>query len=453
MTRIEPEIGRAQTAWERSVDRRRLDDFNVTRALDLYFPLDGDVNEATGKAKDVRSVGGEACFDTGMLGRGLTLDKQVHLNAGDIADYDADDSFTLAAWVWPEKDCNGSIVSRTEDGAKPKGIDLVVRDGRVRVNLIAQWIDDAIRLVTRDRLPVGKWTHVAVTVDGSRFAKGVRVYFDGVPQSVDVEIDSLYQSFGNHGPLWVGASGDPTSHFHGRIDEIRTYKDELTPEEVEILATPKTVREIIAQPAGARTAGEARKLRECFLTNHAPPAIAAANNRLHAAEQALQQLIESFSSVMVMEEMTARRPAHVLFRGQYDQPRAEVDPGVPAVLPPLPAAAPRNRLGFAKWLVDPGQPLTGRVIVNRLWQMSFGTGLVKTAENFGAQGDPPSHPMLLDWLARELIDGGWNVKAMRRLIVTSATYRQSSHVSPKALAADPENRFLAPGHGFACRPR
>src|SRR5262249_36300280 len=125
-----------------------------------------------------------------------------------------------------------------------------------------------------------------------------------------------------------------------------------------------------------------------------------------------------------------------------------VSAGVPAALPPLPPGAPNNRLGLAQWLVHPSHPLTARVAVNRIWQMFFGTGLVKTAENFGSQGEPPSHPELLDWLATEFVRGGWNVKSLQRLIVTSATYRQSSKVSAELLARDPENRLLARGPRF-----
>jgi Protein of unknown function (DUF1553) len=148
---------------------------------------------------------------------------------------------------------------------------------------------------------------------------------------------------------------------------------------------------------------------------------------------------------MVMEEMKEPRATFVLIRGQYDKPGARVTPGVPAALPPLPKGAPNNRLGFARWLVEPDHPLTARVAVNRYWQTFFGTGLVKTAEDFGAQGEWPSHPDLLDWLATEFPRTGWNVKAMLRLIVTSATYRQSSKVSRELLHRDPDNRLLARG--------
>jgi hypothetical protein len=120
-----------------------------------------------------------------------------------------------------------------------------------------------------------------------------------------------------------------------------------------------------------------------------------------------------------------------------------VEPGVPASLPPLPAGAENNRLGFAKWVVDPGNPLLARVTINRFWQMYFGTGIVKTTEDFGMQGEWPSHPELLDWLATEFIRTGWDTKAMQKLIVTSATYRQSSKTSPELQQRDPENRLLA----------
>jgi mono/diheme cytochrome c family protein len=159
---------------------------------------------------------------------------------------------------------------------------------------------------------------------------------------------------------------------------------------------------------------------------------------------------KAITSVMVMEDTAKPRPTHVLKRGRYDMPDTSraVEPGVPSSLPPLPKGAKRNRLGLAGWLVAPENPLSARVAVNRIWQHHFGTGLVKTAENFGIQGEPPSHPDLLDWLASELLRSGWDVKALHRLIVTSATYRQRSKASASLLAHDPENRLLARGPRF-----
>jgi len=149
-----------------------------------------------------------------------------------------------------------------------------------------------------------------------------------------------------------------------------------------------------------------------------------------------------------MQDLLQPRPAFLLERGAYDKPGEKVERAVPAALPQLSPDAPKNRLGLAQWLVDTRNPLTARVAVNRLWQTIFGTGLVKTAEDFGVQGEPPSHPELLDWLATEFVRTNWDVKAMVRLMVTSAAYRQASTATPDLIARDPENRLLARGPRF-----
>src|SRR5437773_3196141 len=151
---------------------------------------------------------------------------------------------------------------------------------------------------------------------------------------------------------------------------------------------------------------------------------------------------------MVMEDMPKPRDTFILVRGAYDKKGDKVSATVPAVLLPLPAEAPPSRLALARWLVDPDHPLTARVTVNRHWQTFFGAGLVRTVEEFGAQGERPSHPELLDWLATEFVRTGWDVKALQRLIVTSATYRQSSRATEELLERDPENRMLARGPRF-----
>ncbi len=159
-----------------------------------------------------------------------------------------------------------------------------------------------------------------------------------------------------------------------------------------------------------------------------------------------------YRTALVMQEMVAPRATHILMRGAYDKPAAEVTAGVPGALSPLSPDLPRNRLGLARWLVDPINPLPARVTVNRLWQSVFGVGLVRTTEDFGTQGELPSHPELLDWLATELMRREWDMKAMLRLLVTSSTYRQSSRLTPVLHDRDPENRLLARGAGIGCKP-
>ncbi|MGD9854144.1 MAG: PSD1 and planctomycete cytochrome C domain-containing protein [Planctomycetaceae bacterium] len=207
-------------------------------------------------------------------------------------------------------------------------------------------------------------------------------------------------------------------------------------------AVPPTVFAILGKPADQRTTDEQGALYAYF---H--------GLRVAALEKEIAQLKGTFPKVMVMCERAEVRPAHVLQRGSYSQPGELVGRNTPAVLPPFPQDQPRDRLGLARWLVSPEHPLTARVTVNRFWQMFFGVGLVKTTEDFGAQGEWPSHPDLLDWLARQFIDSGWDVKALVRLIVTSAAYRQSSQMTPETYARDPENRLLARGPRFRLRPQ
>jgi hypothetical protein len=161
-----------------------------------------------------------------------------------------------------------------------------------------------------------------------------------------------------------------------------------------------------------------------------------------------KELLAKTPNSMIMQEMAKPRATYLLDRGEYDQPRQKVEPGTPGCLPPMTPGLPRNRLGLARWLVDPAHPLTARVQVNRLWQMIFGSGIVETSDDFGAQGEGPSHPELLDHLAVDFVESGWDVKAMLRRLVTSATYRQSSRVAPDLLVRDPRNRLLARGPRF-----
>jgi Protein of unknown function (DUF1553)/Protein of unknown function (DUF1549)/Planctomycete cytochrome C len=206
---------------------------------------------------------------------------------------------------------------------------------------------------------------------------------------------------------------------------------------------PADIKTTLLKPTAERTEKESEALTKYFVTH--PIERRLLNQRVRALEAERAAIEKKIPTTMVMSEMATPRDTFVLLRGDYTKPGDKVTPAVPPFLPPMPADAPRNRLGLARWLVDPANPLTARVAVNRYWQMYFGTGIVKTAEDFGSQGEAPSHPELLDWLATEFTRTGWNVKAMQRLIVTSAAYRQSSIASPELRERDPENRLIARG--------
>ena len=214
---------------------------------------------------------------------------------------------------------------------------------------------------------------------------------------------------------------------------------------------PKEVAEVVRLDRARRSEAQKKALRDYFVVHAYSKTRSTFEpllRQLAEAEKERDALDQQVPASLVFRERKEPKPAFVLKRGEYDQKGERVDRGVPAFLPPLPAGAPRDRLGLARWLVAPGNPLTARVAVNRLWQQCFGTGLVKTAEDFGAQGEPPSHPELLDWLAVRFRDDGWDIKATLRRIVTSATYRQASRVTPDRLAKDPANRLLSRGPRF-----
>jgi hypothetical protein len=256
-------------------------------------------------------------------------------------------------------------------------------------------------------------------------------------------LDAINQDFSSDEPLRIGGAGGFGPPFVGFIDDARVYSRALDKGEITILATGRDLAQIAASPESDRTPAENTKLRQAFLELGAPERIENAWNARVKSYTARDAFIEQIQTVMIMEELPAPKDTFLLIRGSYDRPGEKVTRGVPEILPPLPAGSPSNRLGLARWLVDPAHPLTARVTVNRFWQHYFGTGIVKTVEDFGSQGEWPSHPALLDWLATEFIQSGWNVKQLQKTIVMSATYRQSSAVTPELVAKDPENRLLA----------
>jgi hypothetical protein len=447
-SQMEPELRTAQARWEKTADRAALGDWSVTDRLLARFPLGGNTTEATGKARAASFQGGKPTFVPGRMGKAAALDGKCFINAGNVGNFGFKDRFTLSAWIYPKGPRGGVVLSRMVDEEQAEGYQVRLQDGRLHVNLVKRWLDDALRVETAQKVPADQWSHVAVTYDGSRVAAGIGVYVSGVRQKLKVNLDDLNQSFRTAQPFRIGAGDGPSHRLPGSVADVRIYGKALSPREVLIVASPESIGGIVAVPPQRRTRGQAVKLRSYFLARHAPPAVRRAHQDLVGLRQGKKRLIESFPTTMVMQERKKPRDTHVLIRGQYDKKGERVTAGVPAVLPSLPRGVNPNRLAFARWLVDRSNPLTARVAVNRFWQTYFGTGLVKTAEDFGAQGEWPSHPGLLDWLATEFLRTGWDVKALQKTIVLSATYRQSSRVTPALLRRDPENRLLARGPRF-----
>jgi hypothetical protein len=426
----------AQAAWEKTLPADPPIRWSLTRDLHAHLSLS---KLAVVDPLDVLWTAGPKFIE-----QAVALGGRGYLDAGDIGRFGFFDKFTFAAWVAPHAG-GGSIVSRMNDSDRADGYNLAIEGGKIHVHLVKRWLDDAIRVETVDSLPSGQWHHVAFSYDGSRLASGIKIYVNGRSAKLKVNLDDLNQNFVTDQPLRIGAGGGPGSRFHGAISDLRIYQQVVPAADIGILANLDTINALAALAPTKRTAAQQHKLRNYFLEKDAPQGIREASAKRQAARRELEDYDAALPTTMVMVEMPTPRDTHLLIRGEYDKKGAKVGPGVPAALPALGAGLPNNRLGFACWLVSADNPLTPRVTVNRFWQQLFGAGLVRSVEDFGAQGEWPSHPELLDWLAVEFRDGGWDVKLLLKTIVTSATYRQASKLTAGLKQKDPENRLLARG--------
>jgi hypothetical protein len=441
-----------QRKWENAVTAKPAEP-DVT-GLVAHYELDGNFSDVSGRYQHGRTVVGDPTFDPGRVGRAVSFDGDTEVSFGNVAAFDRGDAFSLAVWLKGRGNLPISVFQKIESADRRRGYEWRLDDialvgiqkwaARLTVRLASDLPDDAIEIRTRERLTLGDWYHVALTYDGSGKAAGLALYLNGARLNVEVVRDTLSGTVATDAPLRVG-SKDLGKSFVGQIDDLRLYSRVLTPQQVEDLAIHHPMRVILSGVIGKPSKEEADRTRDYFLTYAAPDAVRTTYRELKAVRGQRADLVKVIPTTMVMNEMKDQRETFILARGDYRNHTDKVQPGVPAILPPLPKDAPLNRLTLARWLVDPGHPLTSRVAVNRYWQTYFGLGIVKTQEDFGVQGEPPVHPELLDWLATEFVQTGWDVRAMQRLIVTSATYRQSSKTTAALRDKDPENRLLARG--------
>ncbi len=393
--------------------------------------------------KPAAAIKGDGFHLPGKRGDALVMTGETHVESAAGGVLHASDAFTLSAWVQPTVGDTMTIIARRGDAAPEAGYELLLKKRRLTFTAVHAAPGYQLEVHAASQLPTNQWSHVCVTYDGSSKAKGVKLFVNGELQPATVTADTLSGDILTDSPLQIGQRGSGTP-FRGMLDEIRIYPRALTPGEVGLVAGGDPVREIIAVAPAERNARQRRYLRQFFLEN-VDPAFKKLLGELRLLQSEITATRRRTPTVMVMQELPEPRQTLLLETGDYRSGKQPVQPGVPEVLPPLPAGAARNRLGLARWIVDRRNPLTARVMVNRLWQHLMGTGLVRTPEDFGVRGDLPTHPALLDWLAVEFMDSGWDIKHILRLIVSSATFQQTSHVSPQRWQLDPENRWLARG--------
>ncbi|MBI1370054.1 MAG: DUF1553 domain-containing protein [Planctomycetes bacterium] len=405
------------------------------------------------------------------------FETNTKVNLSPAGDYEKDQAFSVGGWIKPRNvpggrywnTKQGALIARMDADAKFRGWDLYYADGALVVQLVHDW-PDAISVKTvgtteyrnpfmppegsnggtnvNETLPRGRWSHVMFTYDGSGKAAGVKVFVNGVEQKLAVDQDNLTGSIRTSVPTWLGRRHDAEPMQATGYQDIRFYKRALSPEEVDRVAKEDVAAEIVSHhPLAEWTADQRQIVEDVYFERYDEPSIALAA-QLPAIDAELMRLSSGGSLTLICREKPGLAYADMLRRGSFGTRIERVEADTPHFLPPMPAAAPHNRLGLAQWLVSPDNPLTARVTVNRIWQEVFGSGIVQTSEDLGIVGERPSHPKLLDWLAVDFRENGWKVKRFYKMLVMSATYRQSVHATPQLTERDPTNRLLARGPRF-----
>jgi len=425
---------------------------SLLRALTAYYPLDHfeEKEKGTAHSPNLLNQGQaarliEAIIKDGVKGKAFFVSDYNSLVLGDkVGWYERTQPFSVDLWVYPDTVYEeAGVFTHCEDlRLGLKGYSLYLRENKLQFIMAHSWPQNAIELVSEQALPAKAWSRVTISYDGSSRAKGVKIYLNGNPLALNVQADNLYKgilyepdihTYGFRG-FHLGSRDKITPMKNGGLDEIRIFNTNLSPLEVSYLTQPEESLELLKQ------AQNASLLKEYYFQRYQNPS---EQKKLTALRDTLNQLMNTIPEIMVMGDLDEARTTYLLERGNYNQAGKEVIPATPASILSFPDSLPPNRLGLTQWMFAKDNPLTARVIVNRIWQLHFGKGLVSTSDDLGNQGALPTHPELLDYLSVWLREHNWDLKALHTLIVTSATYRQSSKLTPELLEQDPENLYLA----------
>ncbi len=390
----------------------------------------------------------------GYKGKGLLLDGDAWLDLDRIGVFQRHQAFSIGIRVFIPDDLESGVIFHKNVGTRLynyRGYHLALKDNKIEAMLAHVWPDNSIVKLSTQEIPKNKWVQLTMTYDGSSKANGLDIYMNGEKLETDVKVDNLYKDIIFNG---IGESVEPGLQIGARwrgkgiggatVDDILVFTKKLTPIEVLQISTPETLQALLAKSANELSTAQKHNLKHYYTStqsNTYKKAIAS----LTKIRKTLVDSTDKVKEIMVMKEMPEPRETFILERGQYDVYGEQVFPNTPEKIFPYPDSLPKNRLGLAQWVTSKDNPLTARVAVNRYWQHMFGTGIVRTAEDFGNQGELPSHPALLDWLAIEFMESGWDVKALHKLMALSNTYQQSSLASEELLAQDKKNRLLARG--------
>ena len=388
-------------------------------------------------------VTGQPEYGPGYVGGDAFVIKSgSSINLGQNGDFDGSKPFTIAAWVKTSSTASGSIIAKMDESADFRGWDLWLEGGKIGSHIIHKWPENALKSVTHEPLVPNVWHHVSVSYDGSKASKGLIVYVDGLKQAVDVQTDTLTGTVSTPVPLLVGQRSTGAGSVGTAVQDIRLFQEALPQTAVVGLALDQRLKKLLNTPQPSLV--DTNELFNWWVTTVDTGHMELASRIAKLEDE--ERLLRSRGTIAhVASEKNTPAEAHILQRGEYTQRRERVTPDTPESLPPFPKGAPKNRLGLAIWLLMPENPLMTRVTVNRFWQEIYGIGLVRSSGDFGVTGELPSHPELLDWLATEFRAQKWDVKSFFKMMLMSATYRQSSVITPLKKGLDPSNKWLARG--------
>ncbi len=444
-------------AWVNNLGYKETRFYRPAASLVAHFdfdelPLRDRVNPSvTGIMESIGERSKQPPLVDGYRGKAAALNGDAWLKMGGVGSFSKDQPFSVGLWVTIPEELENGAIFHTGDGAvlyNRRGYHLYLKDNKLEMILAHTAPYNVISNVTLEGVPRDTWIHLLMTYDGSSTAAGIKTYLNGKLMASEPVRDNLYKDilFGRDkepgiqiGAVWRGKGLKGAA-----ADELTVFDKELSQLEIRDWLQPDLLEELRRTSPDALTP-EQRTALESFYWHNRSSAYQKQFKALTTARMEHSATVEPLQEVMVMDEMEPKRPTYVLERGEYHAHGEEVHPGTPEAVLPMADAYEKNRLGLAKWLLDERHPLTARVAVNRLWQQFFGKGLVATASDFGNQGEMPSHPELLDWLAVTFRESGWDVKNLQRMIVLSETYQQASLTSPELLEKDPDNTWLARG--------
>lgn len=413
-------------------------------ALLLKLPL-------TDKTKGIVDTKGKSHTSKSALewvsspdGEAVLFSKQNNINLANQGDFEHSDKFSYGAWIKTPHNISAGVISKMDIADSHRGYDLWVENGKLAVHLIHAWPQNFIKVTTKKKVAENEWIHALVTYDGSKKARGVKIYINGQEQKLDIKGNKLTETIKSKAPLLLGSRHQGQYFTNGQLHSFQLFNKALTTEEIVAISINGRISNL--RKSSKKAPKLVEQIRSYYFT-HVDEAAKKLNDKSLALKAEKADIEKRGTITLVMQERANQKPtAHVLIRGQYAVKGEEVlSPDVPASLPPMTDDMPKNRLGLAMWLTSPTNPLPARVTVNRYWYYLFGNGIVESTNDFGVMGARPTHPKLLDWLATDFVENQWNTHQLLKTIVSSSTYRQSATFTDEKLERDPLNKLLSRG--------